>query len=97
MAIVTREQIMERIRAKIGDDTSDDTISLVEDINDTFTDYDRRVTESGDWERRYNENDAQWRRRYTDRFFGGEDVPPLPTEVEEKETMLTYENLFKEE
>lgn len=70
MSVITREELLERIRERIGDDTSDDALALLDDVTDTIDDYDRRVSESGDWETKYHENDAQWRERYKNRFFG---------------------------
>ena len=37
MAVKTRDEIMEAIRKRIGEDTSDEAISLLEDVTDTFT------------------------------------------------------------
>ena len=36
MAVRTREEILESIRSRIGEDTSDESISLLEDITDTM-------------------------------------------------------------
>lgn len=67
MAVRTRDEIMEAIRALLGDDTSDDTLAVIEDINDTFGDYETRTGD--DWKSKYDELDASWRKRYRDRFF----------------------------
>ena len=67
MAIKTRDEILAAIRSRLGDDTSDDALAIIEDIDDTFKDYETRA--GVNWESRYNELDAQWRKRYRDRFF----------------------------
>lgn len=67
MAVRTRDEIMEAIRARLGDDTSDDALAIIEDINDTFGDYETRTGD--DWKSKYDELDASWRKRYRDRFF----------------------------
>lgn len=67
MAIKTRDEILAAIRSRLGDDTSDDALSIIEDIDDTFKDYETRAGEN--WKSKYNELDAQWRKRYRDRFF----------------------------
>lgn len=67
MAVRTRDEIMEAIRARLGDDTSDEALSIIEDINDTFGDYETRTGD--DWKSKYDELDASWRKRYRDRFF----------------------------
>ena len=67
MAIKTRDEILAAIRSRLGDDTSDDALAIIEDIDDTFKDYETRAGEN--WESKYKELDAQWRKRYRDRFF----------------------------
>lgn len=67
MAVRTRDEILAAIRARLGDDTSDEALTIIEDIDDTFRDYETRTGE--DWRARYDELDAQWRKRYRDRFF----------------------------
>ena len=101
MAVRTKEEILELINTRIGEDTSDDAISMIEDITDTLDDYQARVEESGDWRARYEENDAAWRARYKARFFGdaSEDPAPDPEEPEEPEgaeEKTTFEELFEE-
>lgn len=67
MAVKTRDEILAAIRSRLGDDTSDDALTIIEDIDDTFKDYETRIGE--DWKGKYDELDAQWRKRYRDRFF----------------------------
>ena len=100
----SKDEILASIRTRIGEDTSDEAIALVEDINDTFEDLSVRVAEAGDWKSKYEENDKSWREKYTERFFtptdddtigaiGAElekDVPDVPKK-------LSYEDLFKTE
>ena len=99
MAIRTKDELMEILRARIGDDQSDGAISLVEDISDTYDDMQSKANGDGtDWKSKYEENDAQWRQRYRDRFFNSEktnDTIDKPDDREDKP--LTYEDLFKEE
>ena len=99
MAIKTKQEILEKIRQRFGEDTSDETIGLIEDVTDTFDDYERRSADNTEWEKKYNELDAEWRKKYTDRFFSGEPVQEMSEEqpVEQPEENLTYENLFKGE
>ena len=47
MAVRTREEILNSIRARIGDDTSDEAISLVEDVTDTLADMENRAKSVG--------------------------------------------------
>lgn len=99
MAIRTKDEIMASIRERIGDDQSDEAISLVEDISDTIDNMQSKANGDGiDWKTRYEENDANWRQKYRDRFFGksSDDPIPGPNENEDEEPKLTYKNLFKE-
>ena len=41
MAVRTKEEIMQMIRERVGENTDDETIKFVEDVSDTLNDYDR--------------------------------------------------------
>lgn len=93
MAVKTYAELIERVRAYTADRTDDDTLSLLEDINDTL---------SEDWQRKYEENDRDWRTRYKARFEGSTLEEPKDETVEESETEnreneITVEELFKED
>lgn len=82
MAVVTRDELMERIRSRIGDDTSDEALSLIEDFTDTFSDLETRVGE--DWKSKYDELDKAWREKYKARFFQKpDDKETTPEDVKE--------------
>lgn len=96
MPIIKKEELMEKIRNRIGDDTGDEALSLIEDVNDTFTDLENRAGE--DWKARYEENDRAWREKYRDRFFKGsdDDMKDEPEEEKEQEDIKTsFEELFE--
>lgn len=99
MAVKTKEELMCFIKEKTKDDTSDDTLAFIEDINDTFNDYDNRIRDSTDWKQKYEDNDKEWRQKYRDRFFSGElnenDKSEEKNEKEEKKTPRTFADLFK--
>ena len=68
MAVRTHEEIMESIRKKLGEDTSDEALSLIEDLSDTL----KSSSENSDgdkWKKMYEDNDKMWREKYRDRFF----------------------------
>lgn len=93
MAVKTIQDILDSVSKVIGDNTSDEALTLLEDIQDTFNDRDNT-----DWKKKYEDNDAEWRNRYKERFLTGDknlDPPDDDTE-EEPEKPLTFENLFKE-
>lgn len=99
MAIRTKEEILESIKAKLGDDNSDETLSIIEDISDTMDDYDAKVKDSTDWKAKAEQIDAEWREKYKERFFSGsaDDKSIVEPEEEVEVTEYRYENLFKEE
>lgn len=101
MSVQSRETILERVRGAFGDNTSDDVISIVEDINDTLSDYENRMKDSTDWKTKYDELDANWRKRYIDRFYSPETtrdeiVKDQQEDVTDDGTEITFDELFKE-
>lgn len=101
MAIRTKEEILEAVKGKIGEDTSDETIALLEDITDTLNDYDTKTKDSTEWKTKYEENDKAWREKYTNRFFnnegddGGENDDKIPNELL-GDRPTSFESLFEE-
>lgn len=82
MAVLTRDELMERIRSRIGEDTSDEALALIEDFTDTFTDLETRTGE--DWKSKYDELDKTWREKYKARFFQKpDDKETKPEDVKE--------------
>ena len=67
--IKTKDEILASITARIGDDTSDEAIMLLEDVSDTLNDYERKTSDSTNWEQKYNDNDKMWREKYKERFM----------------------------
>ena len=99
MAVKTRDEIVEAVRKRIGEDTSDEAISLLEDVTDTFTDYETRVADKTDWKTKYDEMDASWRKKYMDRFSGktGEEVKEEQEEqIKDDSEPRTFDELFTE-
>ena len=91
MAVISKEELFRRISERIGDDNSDEALSLLEDVSDTIKDFEER--ESEDWKAKYEENDAKWRKKYRERFENGE------PDIEEKEETIevkSYDDLFSE-
>lgn len=77
---------------------SDESISLLEDLSDTFEDLSSQVLQAGDYKRKYEENDAEWRKRYHDRFFSaGEETTIKEDDKDDEVEKKTYESLFKED
>lgn len=99
MAVKTREEILERFKSRLGENPDDETISFLEDVTDTLDDFEKRANGDGeDWKSKYEENDASWRKKYTERFFSDEPNPePNPEpKLEPDNTPRTFSDLFKE-
>lgn len=90
MAVLSFDELIAKIKTKIGEDTSDESIELLEDVTDTFN----ANNDGKDWKTKYEENDKEWRKKYIDRFSGSGDSEHDEEEEEEK---TTFEELFKEE
>lgn len=99
--VKTKDEILEAIKSRIGEDNSDETIAFLEDITDTLNDYEDKTKTDTDWKAKYEENDKEWRKRYTDRFFNNDngDGNNGSDEIDEKEepkTPTTFDELFGE-
>ena len=97
MSVRTKDEIMKFIKDRTQDDTSDETLAFIEDVNDTFNDYDSKLHDSTDWKQRYEDNDKQWREKYRDRFFSGDDNNSAvnnPEPEDEEEEPKTFTDLF---
>jgi thiamine pyrophosphate-dependent acetolactate synthase large subunit-like protein len=103
--VKTKMEILESLKNKFGDDTGDETISIIEDISDTLDDYEKKTADNTNWETKFKENDEAWRKKYTDRFYSASEdahdddkVKQLEEQAgEDVEIKTTYEDLFKEE
>lgn len=93
MAVLSFDELIAKIKTKIGEDTSDESIALLEDVTDTFN----ANNDGKDWKTKYEENDKEWRKKYIDRFSGSGGSDPDEEEEEEEEEKTTFEDLFKEE
>lgn len=93
MAIRTRDEIMNQLRIIIGEeDTSDDTLSFIQDVSDTLGNDNsaQRITEL---ETQLETQDREWRKKYRDAFFSGKPDETFEEEREEN-TPKRFEDLF---
>lgn len=95
MAVKSITEIMSAVRERIGEDTDDATLEFIGDLQDTLTDFDTRTKDSTDWKNKYDELDANWRKKYRDRFFSGNEGDSSDDEEEEQPKPLRFEDLFK--
>lgn len=99
MAVKTMEELMESVRTRLGDDQSDEALALLEDISDTYSDMQSRTSGGEDWKKKYEENDAEWRQKYRDRFFNksnNNDDDDGDDGGGNSNKPLTFDELFKE-
>jgi hypothetical protein len=100
MAILKKEDFLAKLQEKFGSDNSDESITFIEDMVDTYNDLENRTKGDGvDWKRKYEENDAAWLKRYQHRFFSGGNMNfPKADEDEsddDKIAKITINDLFK--
>ena len=95
--IRTKDELISMISQRIGEDNSDDAITLLEDISDTFTDFENKTADATNWKEKYEENDKEWRDRYKERFMNGDaqQDEPFVEEIEEPKR-YSFDDLFKE-
>lgn len=98
MAVKTREEIVAQISARIGDDTSDDAIALMEDVADTLADLEEKAKGDGkDWKAEAERIDKEWREKYISRFNGKtDDNDDIIEPNDDENKRLTFEALFEE-
>ena len=98
------EEILELLKNKFADDTSDETLSLIEDVSDTLKDKDTLAGSSEEWKKKYEDNDKMWREKYKSRFFNPteKDVSDPPdsdnnddSDDDDTPKQLQYDDLFK--
>lgn len=103
MAVLSKEDFMSRVQTIVGEDKSDESLALIEDMADTYNDLESKASSNDgeDWKAKYDELDASWREKYSARFFDGagssDEGGSEPPKEEDDETPKTYEDLFEDE
>lgn len=93
--IKTSEELINAVKERLGDDTSDEALALLEDVSDTLGDYNAKLTDTTDWKTKYEELDTSWRQKYRDRFMSGSSQEDeKEDEPEEKPAPKTFADLF---
>lgn len=103
MAVLSKEEYMSRLQERIGEDTSDEAMTFIEDMTDTFNDMETRSSCNNDseWKQKYEDLDKSWRKKYKDRFFNSETTSDDVMEEQEEDVIddgkeKTYTDLFEE-
>lgn len=95
MAVKSREELIAQISARIGDDTSDEAIALMEDVSDTLNSLTENNGDGKDWKAEAERIDKEWREKYKSRFTSGSNTDDTNSgEKEEPPKPLTFEELF---
>lgn len=97
MAIKSREELLKSLNTLIGDNSTDENLAILEDVTDTLKDYEAKTADQTDWKTKYEQNDADWRKKYRERFTSGEEIKNEQEEdVEEDSKPRAFDSLFKE-
>lgn len=97
MAIKSREDLLKSLNTLIGDNPTDENLAILEDVTDTLKDYEEKTADQTDWKTTYEQNDAEWRKKYKERFLSGETIKDEQEEDVKKDSKpLTFDSLFKE-
>lgn len=96
--IKSKDEIFEEIKNKFAEDSTDETLSFLNDLTDTINDMAEKATGAEEWEQKCKDTEAAWRQKYKDRFFSGGEpaASPEPEPVPEKKN-YKFEDLFKSE
>ena len=95
--VLTKEEFLSKIKERIGENPTDEDITFVEDMTDTID----SLSQGDEWKKKFEENDAMWRKKYTERFFTPDKESEKETEKEPEETKdseeITIDDLFESE
>ena len=89
MAVLNKEDFMKAIKSVVGENPTDELVTFVENMTDTYTDLETKTKDTTDWKSKYEENDKAWKKKYVDRFFNGSS----DTDGKKEETHSTKETL----
>lgn len=97
MAIKTKEELLASLKQSFGDNTDDATLSLIEDVTDTYDDLNSKAKPDGkDWKAEAERIDKEWRQKYHDRFFNPVEDEKDPLDADDPEPKkYRFEDLFK--
>lgn len=81
MSVKSKDELLKSLKTVIGDNTSDEVLTLIEDITDTLDNSTGSSSEEDkkkiqELENKVKETDEMWRKKYTDRFFNPDTNKP---------------------
>ena len=102
MAVLDKEKFFTTLHERVGTDTSEESLTFLEDMTDTYNDLEKRANGDGeDWKMKYDELDKSWKAKYRHRFFtsdGGNASFDYGNDSEDdgyNPEAVTYDKLFK--
>lgn len=100
MAILNKDDFFNEINARIGTDTSAESIKFIEDMTDTYNHLEQKASaDKEDWEQKYKDLDESWKKKYKARFFSGGPIctPDNPNEggSNSDPSQIKIDDLFK--
>lgn len=95
---LSKEAYLESLKARIGEDTSEEAIKFIEDFSDTYEQLEARTSDQTNWEQKYKENDNSWREKYKERFFSaaGNIIEEENKGLEKDSEKKSFSDLFTE-
>lgn len=101
MAVLNKSDFLERLKTIVGENTDEETISLVEDFTDTYNDLEEKSNNKAYEELEAKYNDLS--KKYKERFFSTEpttktepktDIPTPEEDKPEPAETIKFEDLF---
>lgn len=103
--VLDRDTYFNRINDMIGTNTDDAAMSFIEDMSDTYNSLEEASKTASksdtEWQKKLDDLDASWRKKYKERFFssGGKSTLPgaqsAPPEKTINADTISIEDLFK--
>ena len=93
---LSKEELLMKVKEYIGEDTSEEAVSLLEDVDDSMSD-----SNDGEWEQKYHELDESWKQKYIERFGSGDPEQNKEDDSKEDESKeddseeKTFDELFE--
>nr|DAY39931.1 MAG TPA: hypothetical protein [Caudoviricetes sp.] len=95
MAVKKSDELLKNFSDIVGENNEDNVISFIEDLTDTLNNVD---TEN--WKEKFETNDAEWRKKYRERFLDvkteSESESESESEPEDGIQPKDFEDLFEE-
>ena len=101
---LSKDELLEKVKAYVGDRTDDESLEIIEDISDSFESSEsaEKVEEiKTEYESKLAILDNEWREKYKARFFSEKDKQDNdnsnPSDGGDNEEKTEYSDLFEKE